>query len=214
MIMHDFIFFHLHRFLHNNKSYYRILHQTHHEYSHAMNVFTNGYAEAVENFIQVGLPWLFWTVFVDHVWKHQIILLVLPLSVTLFTTLIGHSGYKNHRIFAIFHPAIAPLLLMIGAKHMLTPGDHQVHHGLQRYNFALFFRTWDKYYGTYRKCQVEPHDVHYWNKHMKDYLVQKSTNEKVAIDFVETTWGFWKGWQAFLTGELILWLRPFVQCNP
>ncbi|KAL2210027.1 hypothetical protein CC79DRAFT_1319012 [Sarocladium strictum] len=54
MIGHDFYFSEIHRHSHVNKFIYRVLHQMHHEYTHDMNGFAVGYAEIVENFLQVA----------------------------------------------------------------------------------------------------------------------------------------------------------------
>lgn len=179
---------------------FRMLHEAHHEYSHAMNVFVVGYAgqpnasltlhnvclimsvqtEMMENFIMVGWPWLFWTVVIHHYGNQNLYvpiafsdctytyfdlstraILAPPLSITAFTTLIGHSGefavepllpprgswscitgYKYHMSFAMFHPLIIPFLVPGMSKYMLTPGDHQVHHSHRRFNFGWVSRSY------------------------------------------------------------------------
>jgi sterol desaturase/sphingolipid hydroxylase (fatty acid hydroxylase superfamily) len=162
MIGHDFYFSEIHRHSHVNKFIYRVLHQMHHEYTHDMNGFAVGYAEIVENFLQVGVPWLAWTWFAaPNIWNW-----LLPLSLTLFTTIVGHSCYQMHPSIAVFHPLIVPLQLTVG-KYMLTPGDHQVHHSHRRFNYGLFFRYCDQYHGTYRKCGVKAKNVEYWSKRFR-----------------------------------------------
>lgn len=159
MIGHDVYFSEVHRHSHVNKFIYRVLHQMHHEYTHDMNGFAVGYAEVIENFLQVGVPWLAWTWFsAPNVWNW-----LLPLSLTLFTTIVGHSCYQMHYAIAIFHPLIVPLQLLVG-KHMLTPGDHQVHHSHRRFNYGLFFRYCDRLHGTYRRCDARARDIRYWSK--------------------------------------------------
>lgn len=92
----------------------------HHDYTHAMNVFAVTYAEISENFIQVGLPWVCWTWFAGgNVWNW-----LLPFTLTGYTTLVGHGGYKSSPYIAYFHPLIVPLVLVLG-KHMLTASNHQ-----------------------------------------------------------------------------------------
>ena len=93
----------------------------HHEYSYAVNVYMVGYAEMAENFIQVGIPWILWTHIASGNWWNWL----LPLSLIVFTTLVGHSGYRMNYSMAFFHPLIIPFMLVSG-KFMLTPGDHQV----------------------------------------------------------------------------------------
>lgn len=162
MVGHDFYFSEVHRHSHVNKFIYRVLHQMHHEYTHDMNGFAVGYAEAMENFLQVGVPWITWTwIAAPNIWNW-----LLPLSLTLFTTIVGHSCYQMHYSIAAFHPLIVPIQLLIG-QHMLSPGDHQVHHSHRRFNYGLFFRYCDKYHGTYRKCDVRAKDVHYWSQRFK-----------------------------------------------
>ncbi|EIM79318.1 uncharacterized protein STEHIDRAFT_173181 [Stereum hirsutum FP-91666 SS1] len=190
MLMHDWFFYQGHRFFHANKWFYKMLHEAHHEYSHAMNVFVVGYAEMMENFIMVGWPWLFWTVVIHHYGNQNLAILAPPLSITAFTTLIGHSGYKYHVSFAMFHPLIIPFLVPGMSKYMLTPGDHQVHHSHRRFNFGLFFRMWDYNYGSYKKCEVWARDVHYWRKFVAENPDYKTNKAKVGFNLAETEWGF------------------------
>lgn len=86
-----------------------------------MTVFTVGYAEIAENFIQVGIPWMTWTMLAGSNWWYWTV----PLSVVTFTTLVGHSGYRMSPYILAFHPLMFPIVWLTG-KHMLTPGDHQV----------------------------------------------------------------------------------------
>lgn len=93
----------------------------HHEYVYAMNVYTVGYAEMLENSLQVGVPWILWTWIAGANWWNWL----LPLSLVVFTTLVGHSGYRMSLWIAIFHPLVIPAIALTG-RFMLTPGDHQV----------------------------------------------------------------------------------------
>ncbi|KFX95264.1 hypothetical protein O988_05877 [Pseudogymnoascus sp. VKM F-3808] len=186
MLLHDAYFFHAHLRLHKSHRLYETFHLMHHDYTHAMNVFAVTYAEISENFIQVGLPWVCWTWFAgSNVWNW-----LLPFTLTGYTTLVGHGGYKSSPYIACFYPLIVPLAFVLG-KHMLTAGNHQTHHSHRRYNYALFFRGWDQLYGTFRKTEIIPHDVDYW----KTWLQDKSNSEqgirwmgKGSGAFIE--WGF------------------------
>lgn len=120
MICHDAYFFHVHFLFHKSRNLYQALHVMHHDYTHAMNVFAVTYAEISENFIQVGLPWVFWTCFAGGNMWHWL----LPFTLTGYTTLVGHGGYKSSPYIAYFHPLIVPLVLALG-KHMLTASNHQ-----------------------------------------------------------------------------------------
>lgn len=71
----------LHRTFHSSKPIYQMLHAKHHEYTKATNVFVVGFAEVTENLLQVGVPWLLWTIMVGQ--KGQILLAVVPMSVTM-----------------------------------------------------------------------------------------------------------------------------------
>lgn len=93
----------------------------HHEYVYAMNVYTVGYAEMLENSLQVGVPWIVWTWIAGDNWWNWL----LPLSLVVFTTLVGHSGYRMNLWIAVFHPLVIPVIALTG-RFMLTPGDHQV----------------------------------------------------------------------------------------
>jgi len=42
----------MHRTFHASKSLYKLMHEKHHDYSKAMNVFVVGYAEVTENMCQ------------------------------------------------------------------------------------------------------------------------------------------------------------------
>jgi hypothetical protein len=121
LIMHDTYFYTIHTTFHRLLTLYNQFHAMHHEHSYALNVYMVGYAEMAENFIQVGIPWIAWTYFATTNWW----IWLLPLSLIVFTTLIGHSGYKMDKSMAIFHPLIIPFIILSG-RHMLTPGDHQV----------------------------------------------------------------------------------------
>jgi hypothetical protein len=120
MLVHDAYFFQVHLRFHMSNRLYRVFHAMHHEYSYAMNVFIVAYAEISENFIQVGVPWVCWTWFAGgNVWTW-----LLPFTLTLFTTLVGHAGYKSSPYIAYFHPFVVPLVFLLG-RQMLTAGDHQ-----------------------------------------------------------------------------------------
>ena len=116
-------------------------------------------------------------------------------------------GYRSHPSFVVFNPLIIPLLYTLG-NQILTPGDHQVHHSHRRYNFGyadnnlnqnavndvfqtrLFFRFWDKYYGTYRRCEVRAKGVDHWVTTCKN-MNEDDVKGKVGLDrLVETQWGF------------------------
>lgn len=197
MVAHDAYFSAVHRHSHTNKFMYRVLHRMHHEYTHEMNGFAVGYAEAIENFLQVGIPWVAWTWFAaPNVWNW-----LLPFSLTLFTTIVGHSCYQMHYSIAIFHPLIIPLQILVG-KHMLSPGDHQVHHSHRRFNFALFFRYSDRLHGTYRRCEVKAKDMKYWadrfalegKHHVTHGKLESDMKTRKALKYEEEQislqWGF------------------------
>lgn len=154
-----------------------------------MNVYMVGYAEATENFIQVGIPWVVWTTIAGDNWWHWF----LPFSLVLFTTLLGHSGYRSNWRVLIFYPFILPVFALTG-KYMLTAGDHQVHHTYRRYNFGLFWKVLDQVNGTYRKPDIRAHDVHYWREwsRMKsdDSEEGRKWMGKHATEFAEVEWGF------------------------
>lgn len=119
--MHDVYFYMVHSSLHKARPLYDYLHAMHHEYAYAMNCYIVGYAEILENIVQVGVPWIAWTYLASDNWWNWL----LPLSLIVFTTLVGHSGYRMSLPIAIFHPLILPFVLVAGT-HMLTPGDHQM----------------------------------------------------------------------------------------
>ena len=121
MALHDIYFYLVHSTFHKSRPLYNQLHAMHHEYVYAMNVFTVGYAEVIENFIQVGIPWVAWTWIAGGNWWNWL----LPLSLVVYTTLLGHSGYRMDYRLAVFHPLIIPVILLTGPI-MLTPADHQV----------------------------------------------------------------------------------------
>lgn len=86
-----------------------------------MNVFAVGYAELAENFVQVDVPWVVWTMLAGGNWWYW----MAPLSLVLFTTLVGHSGYRMSPWIMCFHPLMVPVVALTG-RLMLSPGDHQV----------------------------------------------------------------------------------------
>ncbi|KAF3002692.1 hypothetical protein E8E13_009973 [Curvularia kusanoi] len=189
MIIHDIYFYMIHSTFHFKRFLYDYFHAMHHEYVYAMNVYCVGYAEIAENFLQVGVPWVLWTWIAGDNWFNWI----LPLSLVPFTTLVGHSGYRMSRLIAIFHPLIIPVVALTG-KHMLTPGDHQVHHTHRRYNYGLFWKGMDKYFGTYRKCEVRAYDIAFWKKWHEAQQSESEQGKKWLgrhnTQFSEVEWGF------------------------
>ncbi|TLD39499.1 hypothetical protein E2P81_ATG00486 [Venturia nashicola] len=188
MVIHDVYFYLVHTNFHRTRWLYDFFHAMHHELVYAMNVFHTGFAEVSENFIQVGLPWLFWTAIAgSNVWNW-----ILPLSITLFTTLLGHSGYRMNWRFMMFHPLVLPIVLISG-KYMLTPGDHQVHHTYRRYNFGLFWRFMDKQGGTYKKPTMRAYDYTHWTKwaamNAEGSEEAKKWMGRHPVEFAEVAWG-------------------------
>ena len=140
MVMHDSFFYWCHRESHLIKPLYDWFHAMHHgkslscsplthvflgslgflEYSYSMTVFAVGHAEFSENFIQVGLPWLAWTAIAGHNWWYW----TMPLSFVLYTTLLGHSGYRSNYYLLFFHPLALPVVLLTH-RWLLNTGDHQ-----------------------------------------------------------------------------------------
>lgn len=198
MVIHDTFFYWCHRTFHVVRPLYDHLHAMHHEYSYAMHVYIVGHAEIIENFLQVGIPWLIWTKIAGHNWFYWLA----PFSFVLFSTLVGHSGYRSHYWLLFFHPLAAPIAAVSGTA-MLTIGDHQMHHSHRRVNFGLFWRTWDKSMGTYRKCETRAHDYAFWQKWAQIVSTEnddQSTIEakeqaqrwlgKHQVSFHEVEWGF------------------------
>lgn len=191
MVIHDTFFYWCHRTFHVFRPLYDRLHAMPHEYSYAMHVYIVGHAEIIENFLQVGIPWLTWTAIAGHNWWYWLV----PLSFVLFSTLIGHSGYRSNGWLLIFHPLALPIAAASGSM-MLTVGDHQMHHSHRRVNFGLFWRFWDKNQGTYRKCEARAHDYAYWqkwsqNEKTKEHDAQAKTwLGKNQVEFHEIEWGF------------------------
>jgi sterol desaturase/sphingolipid hydroxylase (fatty acid hydroxylase superfamily) len=189
MAIHDVYFYMIHSTFHSKRILYNHFHAMHHEYVYAMNVYCVGYAEVAENFLQVGVPWVVWTWIAGSNWFNWI----LPLSLVLFTTLVGHSGYRMSPLIAIFHPLVLPVVALTG-RHMLTPGDHQVHHTHRRYNYGLFWRGMDKQFGTYRKCEVKAYDVTFWRKWHDAQQADSEEGRKWLgrhnTEFSEVEWGF------------------------
>jgi sterol desaturase/sphingolipid hydroxylase (fatty acid hydroxylase superfamily) len=120
---------------------------------------------------------------------------MLPLSFVLFTTLVGHSGYRSAYWLMIFHPFALPVALFSG-KWLLNTGDHQMHHSRRRVNFGLFWNFWDKYSNTYMKCDIRAHNVDFWEKWAKNR--ENGENSAQAkkwlgrhnVSFAEVEWGF------------------------
>jgi len=184
MLIHDAFFYWCHRTFHVVRPLYDRLHAMHHEYSYAMHVYIVGHAEIIENFLQVGLPWLAWTRIAGHNWLYWLA----PLSFVLFSTLIGHSGYRSNPWLMLFHPFAAPIAIVSGPM-MLTVGDHQMHHSHRRVNFGLFWRAWDKYMGSYAKCTTRAHDYEFWCKWAAAVQAAGTPEVEVAEKSVEAAAG-------------------------
>jgi sterol desaturase/sphingolipid hydroxylase (fatty acid hydroxylase superfamily) len=191
MLIHDAFFYWCHRTFHVYRFLYDRLHAMHHEYSYAMHVYIVGHAEIIENFLQVGVPWLTWTAIAGHNLWYWLV----PFSFVLFSTLIGHSGYRSNAWLLVFHPLALPSAAASGSL-MLTVADHQMHHSHRRVNFGLFWRFWDKHMGTYRKCETRAHDFAFWKKwaeseKTKEHDAQARTwLGKNQVEFHEVEWGF------------------------
>lgn len=189
LFVHDLYFYEVHSSAHKFRWLYNYFHAMHHEFSYAMNCYMVGYAEISENFVQVGIPWMAWTWFAGTNWWSWL----LPLSLIVFTTLVGHSGYRMSWKIAMFHPLILPFVIL-GGSHMLTPGDHQMHHSHRRCNYGLFWRMMDRWHGTYRRCEVKAHDVDFWSAWSRNKADNSDEADKWlragSHSFEAVEWGF------------------------
>ncbi|KAJ1540203.1 Cholesterol 25-hydroxylase-like protein [Cladochytrium tenue] len=152
MMLHDTWFYFMHLEAHRFKLWYRNFHLRHHTMCKELNVFHVGFANHIDNFIDVapGLFGYFVLTNVSNFW-----LAVVPLTTVIATASIGHSGYRSHWTMTMMHPLAMPVLVILGRLQLLaSPGDHQMHHEHYTCNFGLFFRTWDHLMGTYRHCDL------------------------------------------------------------
>ena len=132
LFLHDTYFYWIHRLMHV-KSLYPIMHRVHHD----------------------SIPNNPWASFSFHPWESiagavfiPALLMVIPIHVggLLFILLImtmnavfNHSGYE-----------IFPQWWLKGwpGRSLITAAHHDLHHLRYTYNYALYFRFWDKLMGT------------------------------------------------------------------
>ncbi|KAL8283711.1 hypothetical protein RQP46_005506 [Phenoliferia psychrophenolica] len=76
-----------------------------------------------------------------------------------------HEYTHSMNVFMTAYGELTENFVDVG--YMLTPNDHQAHHLLRRYNYGLFFRFNDKFWGTYKKSTAVAYDVEYWATQVK-----------------------------------------------
>lgn len=143
----DFIYYWMHRYLHENKWLYKHVHKLHHECKcpTALGASTMTIAECAATFT------------ITEIITPFILARFIPLSVTeygLFTSWLvaievyGHSGH----VLEVEEPSnwrlgLSGLLTTLGIQ--LETKDHELHHWNNDFNYCKRTQAWDKLFGTY-----------------------------------------------------------------
>lgn len=131
MLIEDFLFYWIHRTLHNKKLF-RKIHYIHHQFL-IPRPLSAIYAHPIEFFfgnifpVTAGAMWISLLGSPVH-----IVTVWIFISVRLLETIDAHSGYK----FPVWFPSTWPIIGSM-ARH------HDLHHSSNRGNFGSFFPFWD-----------------------------------------------------------------------
>jgi len=132
LFIHDTYYYWLHRWMHRPKIF-KLLHKVHHD-SRITSAWTAFSFHPLEGLLQaIILP---------------LIIITVPLHVYVILvqlTLMTFSSVINHLEIETFPPAFRRHFIgrwLIGSTH------HSLHHKQFRYNFGLYFTTWDKWRKT------------------------------------------------------------------
>ena len=139
-IIFDFLYYLLHRYLHINKTLYKLTHKLHHHHHNNIGIITLYHTDLLE-IMTSTLILSFITYFVS-VDKFQL------LSWVYFKILLEHGGHRAQDDHLGCFPQcfIIPELLDIN----LNNADHFLHHLNCKYNYSKRFTLWDKVFGTFK----------------------------------------------------------------
>lgn len=132
LVLHDTYFYWIHRLMHL-KALYPIMHRVHHD-SIPNNPWASFSFHPWESAAgAVFIPALLMIIPI-HVGGVLLILLIMTLNAVL-----NHSGYE-----------VFPTWWLKGwpGRNLITAAHHDLHHKRYTYNYALYFRFWDKLMGT------------------------------------------------------------------
>jgi sterol desaturase/sphingolipid hydroxylase (fatty acid hydroxylase superfamily) len=135
MFIHETYYYWLHRWMHRPKVF-RLLHRVHHE-SLETNAWTSFSFHPMESVLQAIIV--------------PLIVFILPMNIFVllfYLVLMTVSAVINHAGIEVFPAGFHRNWLgrwIIGATH------HDIHHKQFRYNYGLYFTSWDRWMGTENK---------------------------------------------------------------
>jgi sterol desaturase/sphingolipid hydroxylase (fatty acid hydroxylase superfamily) len=132
MLMEDFSFYWLHRFLHLS-FIYPFIHKIHHEYNNSISLGSE-YAHPIEFIFSNILPTSIGYIILGE--KVHFATYILFLGIRIFETIDGHCGYE-------FSWSPYRLLPLSGSSEY-----HNFHHSHNIGCFGSFFTYWDTIFGT------------------------------------------------------------------
>ena len=133
LLLHDTYYYWLHRWMHQSRSIYLLVHKVHHD-SIITNAMTSFSFHPIESIFQAIIIPLIVFVIPMH-WSVLLLLLVL---MTVSGT-VNHAGAEVYTVKWKTHPLWK---WVIGASH------HDLHHKKFNHNYGLYFTFWDRWMGT------------------------------------------------------------------
>uniref|UniRef100_A0A6S8A6P0 Fatty acid hydroxylase domain-containing protein n=1 Tax=Aplanochytrium stocchinoi TaxID=215587 RepID=A0A6S8A6P0_9STRA len=142
-VVFDFFHYWVHRFFHENKILYRLVHKDHHKFLHPTPMSTFS-AHPVETLLSNTIPF-FLALSLAPVRLSQLELHVF-LAYKSFVEIAGHAGIETNST-SFPQGNVIPKILNIEMR----TNDHDNHHTRvhQPCNYAKRFTLWDKVFGTY-----------------------------------------------------------------
>lgn len=143
-IIFDFFHYGAHRMLHH-KSVYKYLHKKHHNFNHPIAI-TTFYQDPFDLLVTNSIPTVLALYMVPGISYYQFHMMTIYKS---FIEISGHSGKISYPTTSFPQFIWLPKWLHIE----LSCEDHDIHHSLNRCNYAKRFSLWDKVFGTYVSYQ-------------------------------------------------------------
>lgn len=144
LFLHDFLYYLNHRLMHQ-RFFFKHIHSTHHRLKNP-HTYATYMVHPIEAFLVVGtiiVPMLL-------VPLHSIVILLYVLILA-FWNILTHCGVE-----------LFPRGLISGKIFglLVTPTHHNMHHRLTNYNYANYFRVWDRFFKTEHDQYCEEFILH------------------------------------------------------
>jgi sterol desaturase/sphingolipid hydroxylase (fatty acid hydroxylase superfamily) len=145
-IFFDFFHYCAHRFVHENKFFYKHIHKIHHKFPYPKAI-TTFYQHPIDIFLANSLPTIFAFYLTDkYFFEISPLMFHVLMNYKVFIEITGHVGKEtNTSSFSqfIWFPKLFGIELYIK--------DHDKHHSENNCNFSKRFSLFDKLFGTYKR---------------------------------------------------------------